>query len=106
MYIRYSILIMDKSFELNGISFIWDANKAKINERNHKVTFEQAAEAFFDPFLTVVDASPAEEVRDATIGMDKHWNLLFVVHILIEDDSVRIISARNATRSEKLAYEN
>ena len=97
---------MDKSFELNGISFIWDSNKAQINERNHKVTFEQATEVFFDPFLIVVDASPAEEVRDAAIGMDKHWNLLFVVHILIEDERVRIISARNATRSEKLAYEN
>jgi len=97
---------MDETYGLNGISFVWDANKAKINLHNHGVTFEQAAEAFFDPFLRIVDASPKEEVRDAAIGMDMHWNILFVVHILIEDEHVRIISARKATRSEKVIYEN
>jgi len=49
---------MDIKYILNGISFVWDANKAQINSRNHGVTFEQAAEAFFDPFLRIVDASP------------------------------------------------
>jgi hypothetical protein len=34
------------------------------------VTFQQAAEALFDPFLTVVDASRNDEARDAIIGMD------------------------------------
>jgi hypothetical protein len=56
--------------------------------------------------LRIIDASPEEEVRDAVIGMDMRWNLLFVVHILIEDEQVRIISARKATRSEKVFYEN
>ncbi len=82
---------MDEAYRLNRITFIWGP---------------QAAEAFFDPFLRIVDASPEEEVRDATIGMDLHWNILFVVHILVEDERVRIISARKATRSEKVIYEN
>ncbi len=97
---------MDESYELNGITFIWDPKKAQINVDSHGVTFEQAAETFFDPFLRIVDASPEEEVRDAAIGMDVRWNLLFVVHILIEDEHIRIISARKATRSEKVLYEN
>jgi len=97
---------MDEQYELNGITFIWDPKKALKNINNHSVTFEQAAEAFFDPFLRIVDASPDEEVRDAVIGMDVRWNLLFVVHILIEDEQIRIISARKATRNEKLNYEN
>ena len=97
---------MDNSYGLNGITFIWDPKKAQINADNHGVTFEQAVEAFFDPFLRIVDASPEEEVRDAAIGMDVRWNLLFVVHILIEDEHIRIISARKATRSEKVIYEN
>lgn len=70
------------------------------------ITFEQATEAFFDPFLKVVDASRYEEKRDAVIGMDTRWNLLFVVHIEIEADEIRLISARKATRKERKEYEN
>ena len=97
---------MDESFELNGIDFVWSKAKARKNFEKHGVTFDQAAEAFFDPFLCIVDASPEEEVRDAVIGMDERWNLLFVVHIAVEDDHIRIISARKATRNERRRYED
>jgi uncharacterized DUF497 family protein len=96
---------MDTHFVLHGITFVWDSNKASTNWRTHGIPFEQAAEAFFDPFLKVVDASRHEEARDAIIGMDTHWNLLFVVHIELEDDAIRIISARKATRRERAYYE-
>lgn len=76
---------MDEQFELNGISFVWSQTKAQENLRKHGVAFEQAAEAFFDPFLRVVDASSDDEARDTIIGMDERWNLLFVVHIAFED---------------------
>ena len=97
---------MDKIFELNGISFIWDLTKAQKNVNSHDIIFEQAAETFFDPFLQVIDASPEEEVRDAVIAMDTHWSLLVVVHILVDNELIRIISARKATRSERRIYEN
>lgn len=98
---------MDKQFDLNDITFIWDENKARKNLYNHEgITFEQAAEAFFDPFLKVVDASRNEEERDAVIGMDKQWNVLFVVHIAVEEEFIRIISARYATRQERRIYED
>lgn len=98
---------MDQRFEMNGITFVWDGSKARRNIRNHAgVTFEQAAEAFFDPFLRVVDASRSDEARDAVIGMDRRWNLLFVVHLMIEEASIRIISARKATQRERQIYEN
>ena len=97
---------MDEQFELNGISFVWSQTKAQENLRKHGVAFEQVAEAFFDPFLRVVDASSDDEARDAIIGMDERWNLLFVVHIAFEDESVRLISARKATRNERRMYEN
>ena len=61
---------MDTRFELHGITFVWGDNKALTNLRQHGITFEQAAEAFFDPFL---------------------WNLLFVVHLELEEDAMRII---------------
>jgi uncharacterized DUF497 family protein len=96
---------MDETFELNGITFVWNRRKAKTNSEKHGVTFSQAAQAFFDPFLVVVDASQ-EEARDAVIGMDEYWNLLFVVHIVFEENRIRIISARKATRSERRSYED
>ncbi|MDZ7957218.1 MAG: hypothetical protein RMY34_04835 [Aulosira sp. DedQUE10] len=40
------------------------------------------------------------------MGLDTRWNLLFVVHIEFEDEVIRIISARKATRQERDYYEN
>jgi uncharacterized protein len=68
---------MNVSFVLNGITFSWDDEKARINPINHDgITFQQATESFFDPFLVVVDASCNEEARDVVIGLDTRWNLL------------------------------
>jgi uncharacterized protein len=98
---------MNVYFVLNGITFVWDEEKARINPTNHDgVNFQQAAESFFDPFLVVVDASRNQEARDAVIGLDSRWNLLYVVHIEREENVIRIISARKATRQERAEYEN
>ena len=73
---------------------------------NHDgITFKQAAEAFFDPFLILVETSRNDEARDAVIGLDTRWNLLYVVHIEQEEKSIRMISARKATRQERIDYE-
>jgi uncharacterized protein len=98
---------MNVYFVLNGINFVWDDEKARINPTNHDgITFQQAAEAFFDPFLVVVDASRNEQARDAVMGLDARWNLLYVVHLEREDNVIRIISARKATRQERVQYED
>ncbi len=60
---------------LNGVTFLWNEEKARINPSNHNgITFQQAVEAFFDPFLVVVDVSRNDEERDAVIGLDRRWN--------------------------------
>ena len=98
---------MEVYFVLNGITFIWNAEKARINPVNHDgITFQQAAEAFFDPFLILVDASRNDEARDAVIALDTRYNLLYIVHIEQKDDGIRIISARKATRQERREYES
>ncbi len=98
---------MDIYVVLNGITFIWNEEKAWSNTSKHdNVTFQQAAEVFFDPFLIVVDASRNDEARDAIIGMDRRSNILYVVHIERNDDIIRIISARKATHKEREEYEN
>jgi uncharacterized DUF497 family protein len=52
------------------------------------------------------DAGTAEDEREAAIGMTEDWDLLFVVHILREEDTIRIISARAATTAERRKYED
>ena len=45
---------MDVYFVLNGITFVWNDDKAQLNPVKHDgITFQQAAEAFFDPLLVV-----------------------------------------------------
>ncbi len=96
---------MDETHIVQGITFIWDKRKAASNRRIRKISFQTACEAFFDPFLRVVDASRNSEARDAMIGMDKIGRLLFVVHIQQEEDRIRIISARKAAAEERKTYE-
>lgn len=93
---------MDVRHELNGIRFIWNDEKARLNVVNHDgITFQQAAEVFFDPFVAVEDASRNDEARDAAIGFDLAGRVLYVVHIEVDGEYIRIISARKATSQER-----
>ena len=85
---------------------MWNSDKADRNLREHGVSFEEAIEAFFDPFLKVIDASRRNELRDAVLGIDTRSRLLFVVHIELEGETFRIISARRATQEEWKLYED
>ena len=59
---------MDVVYYLQGHAFEWDSNKARTNQEKHGVTFEEAAEVFFDPFYQVGDAVRNNEQRDFIIG--------------------------------------
>ena len=97
----------DVLHELNGVTFVWDRRKARENSRLHDgVTFERAAEAFFDPFLRVADASRNDELRDKVIGYDTSNRLLVVIHVEWEDQAIRIISAWPATPAERQTYDS
>ena len=96
---------MDVFFNFQGAEFEWDENKASSNLQKHGVTFEEAAEVFFDPFFQLGDASVAsDEQRDFIIGYSLSQQILFVVFIE-RNDRTRIISARHATRTERKLYE-
>jgi uncharacterized DUF497 family protein len=97
---------MDVSFRFQGQKFVWDVRKATANLKKHKVAFETACEVFFDPFVLLVEAERKGETREAALGLTENWSLLYVVHVLWEKDSIRIISARNATKRERKDYEN
>lgn len=91
--------------------FEWDPQKARENAAKHGVTFELAATVFCDPLaLSVYDEEhSASEERWVTLGLAGNARLLVVVHTFVETDAgttVRIISAREATRGERQDYDN
>ncbi len=92
-------------------AFEWDPAKAAESLAKHRVAFESAATVFRDPLaLTVYDSEHSEvEERWATMGLGEDGKLLVVIHTFVETSAtsatVRIISAREATRRERENYE-
>ncbi|MGD1716737.1 BrnT family toxin [Dapis sp. BLCC M172] len=41
---------MNVFYQRQGVEFEWDSNKAQSNLEKHGISFEEATEAFFDPF--------------------------------------------------------
>lgn len=84
----------------------WDPNKARSNLVKHGVSFEEASTLFGDPLSsTIADPlhSGAEE-RFVTIGVSAARRTIVVVHS-DREDSIRLISARKATRRERSEYD-
>lgn len=97
---------MDFTFFLNEIQFEWNTEKAAENVKKHPVTFEMACEVFFDPFLQVVNVEFIEnEQRESIVGLTLDWKTLYVVYV-VRDQAIRLVSARTATKAERLNYEN
>jgi uncharacterized DUF497 family protein len=67
------------------VEFEWDENKARGNLEKHAVTFEEAAEVFFDPFYQFGDATPENiyngEKRQFIIDYSLEPRLLLVVYL-------------------------
>lgn len=84
----------------------WDSRKAASNFKKHGVSFREAATALFDPLaLTGDDPDHSlDEKRFVTFGMSSANRLLVVSHA-DSSDVTRIISARKATKSERILYE-
>jgi len=88
------------------MEFDWDETKAKTNLSKHGVSFDEAMTTFDDPFYVDFydpDHSDDEE-RYIMIGQSKN-NRLLVLSYTERENRARLISAREATRSEKNAYE-
>ena len=89
-----------------GLRFTWNKEKAAANLANHGVSFEEATTVFADR-LSVTIADPAhseDETRFVIAGQSYAGRLLVVVHAE-RADTIRVISARMATRRERVNYE-
>lgn len=89
------------------IEFEWDAVKAKSNLKKHQVSFEEAKSVFFDEFgIQFFDeAHASSEDRFLMLGMSSSEKLLLVCHCERHHGAtIRIISARKATKRESAFY--
>ena len=89
-----------------GLLFEWDPKKARLNIKTHGVSFDEASAAFRDPLSQTIDdpLHSEDEDRFVLIGRSIQGRLLVIVHT-DRGDRIRIISARLATKKERLRYE-
>ena len=87
--------------------FEWDPRKARENLRKHGVSFEEAVTAFSDDEALLLDDPDhsTDEERFVLLGLSGTLRLLTVIHCYrVDDEVIRVISARRATRSERVQY--
>jgi uncharacterized protein len=93
------------------VRYEWDENKNQRNLEKHGLSFETASLVFDDPnALSIPDRIENGEERWQTIGTIENIVIVMVAHtIKLETDSqeeiIRIVSARKATRAERQEYE-
>jgi len=88
------------------MQFEWDREKAKKNLKKHRISFEEAVTVFLDPF-SITNPDPdhsSHEQRYIDIGRSDNGRVLVVVYTE-RSSSIRIISCRKATQSERKFYE-
>lgn len=84
---------------------VWDPSKARSNLEKHGVSFSDVEPAFYDDFaISIPDEFSKEEERFLLVGRDALGRILTVSYTY-RGDSIRLISARPATNSERREYE-
>ena len=86
------------------MQIVWDPEKARENRRKHGVALPDAESVLFDPrAITREDEHAEDEQRFVTVGLDTLGRVLVVVYTY-RGETVRLISARKATRNESRVY--
>jgi uncharacterized DUF497 family protein len=92
---------------MNSIAFSWDDRKNNDNQKKHGVSFEEAQTVFFDENAIEYDDldHSEEEDRYLMLGFSYRLRVLVVSHSLRKNEQeIRIISARKATKNEQKFY--
>lgn len=90
------------------MTFEWDENKNRINQRKHGVSFEETIRVFEDIYSILFDDPDHSELEERflIIGMSDKKGVCLVSHCYRGvDDNIRIISARKATKAEQKVYD-
>ena len=86
-----------------SVTFQWDRRKARANLSKHRVDFADAVGVFDDPYSVTIDDPDPREERYLTIGLDLLGRVV-VVCWTARGKEIRLISARPATRRERVEY--
>ncbi len=89
------------------MDFEWNSQKAEINSKKHGVSFEEASSVFGDT-LSVTYPDPQHSINEerfVMIGLSDKQRVLVISHRYC-GETVRIISARPATKREQRFYEH
>jgi uncharacterized DUF497 family protein len=88
------------------MKFEWDRGKATSNLSKHEVSFEEAKTVFDDPlYIDFYDPDHSESKERYLIVGESNQGRLLIVSYTERRDSIRLISAREVTRTEREAYE-
>ena len=98
---------MKKLDLLNCVGFDWDENNSNKNLKKHLVTMNECEEIFFNQPLIVFDDIKHSklEKRYYSLGKTDKERKLFIAFTL-RKDFIRIISARDMSKTEKARYKN
>lgn len=90
------------------MQFEWDKEKAEINLKKHGGSFDEAETVFGNSLSRIFDdeTHSFEEKREIIIGHSIQSRLLIISFTERDNETVRIISARETTPREKREYEN
>lgn len=88
------------------MDFEFDPAKAAGNMRKHGVAFSDAQGVFMDPLaMHRIDPDSAGEERFVAVGTGSADAVLVVIYT-VRADTIRLISARRASRGERRSYES
>ncbi|MEO0768588.1 MAG: BrnT family toxin [Cyanobacteria bacterium J06649_4] len=93
---------------MGDLVFEWDERKAQKNERKHGISFEEAQTAFEDENARLLydPEHSQDEDRYILLGMSSILRVLVVCHVYRQNDElIRLISARRATKKEQKQYQ-
>lgn len=88
--------------------FDWGSTKAASNQKKYRVSFEETESVFYDEFAIQFydDDNSQSEDRFLMLGLSRESRVLIVCHCVRgSGNTIRIISARKATRNERKYYE-
>jgi len=89
------------------IAFAWDKGNKEKNWIKHKVSIEEAEDAFYDTkrlLLNDIKHSDDKEERYVLFGKTEEGRMLFIA-FTIRKNNIRVISARDAHKKEVAFYE-
>ena len=92
-----------EEYEVGGLSFEWDDEKAKINVKKHGIYFEDAALVFFDDNAIYYDDDEHSFGENRIKVVGRVENVLAVIYTE-RGEKNRIISARFADKYERNDY--